>query len=442
MTEPVELPRSLPDGLVLRRATVADREPLADFNGRTHQRPYDTVAALWTRDLLRGDHPTGAHDSTLVIEDTATGEIVSTACFIRQTWSFDGIPLRAGRPELIGTAPAYRNRGLVREQFRVMHAWGVAVAQDLQFITGIPYYYRQFGYEPALSVGGIVARANELPGASDPDAPGVGAFRTRAATPNDIPTIMRFADQTAARSLVSTDRDAAMWRYELFDRSPGSDYSHVVELVETPDGSVAGLLAYSPHRIGGQVEVTRCEVAPGRSWRPVGEAMLRRLREVGDAQAESSGQFLSVSLTGALDHPMAQAFPALFARRPRDFFFYLRIPDLPRFLRRIAPVLERLLAQSVLAGFDGGVRLNLYRSGLEVRFVRGKIAEIAPWTPTSDDLGDARFPDLTVYQLIFGCRSIAELEYAFADCRVTTDEARALLTVIFPTVSSAPWPVG
>lgn len=442
MTATTALPRSLPGGLVLRRATQADREPLAAFNARTHEQPYDTVAAVWTRDLLRGDHPTGAHDSTLVVEDTATREIVSTSCFIPQTWSYAGIPFRAGRPELIGTAPAYRNRGLVREQFRVMHAWGEADGQDLQFITGIPYYYRQFGYEPALSVGSLTVPAHMLPEEDGAEAGGDAKHRIRVATPEDIPTIVRFAGQTAARSLVSTDRDADLWRYELFDRGPGSDYSHVVELVEGSDGTVVGLVAYAPYRTGGDLEVTRIEVGPGLSWRLVGGIMLRRLRAVGEAQVEASGPFRSLALTGDLDHPLARALPGLFTRRPRDFFFYVRIPDLSRFLLRIAPELERRLATSVLAGYEGTLRLNLYRSGLALRFVAGTLAGITPWQPSTDDFGDARFPDLTVYQLILGARSVADLEYAFADCRVGTGEARALLGVLFPTVGSVPWPVG
>jgi hypothetical protein len=33
---------------------------------------------------------------------------------ISQIWAYEGIPFGVGRPELVGTLPEYRNRGLVR----------------------------------------------------------------------------------------------------------------------------------------------------------------------------------------------------------------------------------------------------------------------------------------------------------------------------------------
>jgi len=51
------------------------------------------------------------------------------------------------------------------------------------------------------------------------------------------------------------------------------------------------------------------------------------------------------------------------------------------------------------------------------------------------------FPDRTLLQLLFGYRTRDDLEHAFADCRAHSDEARALLTVLFPKQPSNEWPV-
>ena len=77
---------------------------------------------------------------------------------ISQTWTYDGIPFGVGRPELVGTQPEYRKRGLVRAQFEVIHAFSAERGEMVQAITGIPFYYRQFGYEMAMGLGGA-ARA-------------------------------------------------------------------------------------------------------------------------------------------------------------------------------------------------------------------------------------------------------------------------------------------
>lgn len=73
---------------------------------------------------------------------------------ISQTWSYEGIKFGVGRPELVGTLPEFRNRGLVRLQFEEIHKWSAERGELVQAITGIPFYYRQFGYEMALDLDG------------------------------------------------------------------------------------------------------------------------------------------------------------------------------------------------------------------------------------------------------------------------------------------------
>ena len=72
---------------------------------------------------------------------------------IAQTWSYAGIEFGVGQPELMGTHPDYRRRGLVRAQFKTIHRSSER-GESLQVIAGIPWYYRQFGYEIALTLGG------------------------------------------------------------------------------------------------------------------------------------------------------------------------------------------------------------------------------------------------------------------------------------------------
>ena len=72
---------------------------------------------------------------------------------------------------------------------------------------------------------------------------------------------------------------------------------------------------------------------------------------------------------------------------------------------------------------------------------RGRLTGIEPWSPRRGDDGVAAFPDLTFLQLVFGYRTLDELRYAFADCWVETDDARAVLRAMFPKQGSDVWPV-
>src|SRR5690349_3073056 len=193
MDENAGLPQALGDGLTLRWATEADIEVVAAHNARhLSDNPDEPEQGLlsWTRDLMGGGHPTTrAGDFTVVVDERAGGRIVSSLCVIPQTWAYGGIPFQVGRPELVSTDPAYRGRGLVRAQFAAIHARGAARGELMQVIDGLAWYYRQFGYEMALAMGGSRRWLPFRIPAPTPDAP--PPYRLRPATPADIPLLSR-----------------------------------------------------------------------------------------------------------------------------------------------------------------------------------------------------------------------------------------------------------
>ena len=117
------------------------------------------------------------------------------------------------------------------------------------------------------------------------------------------------------------------------------------------------------------------------------------------------------------------------------------MPDLPGFLRHVAPALEARLAKSVAAGHTGELKLSFYRDGLRLAFDAGRLTVVEPWMPAHEDGGAAAFPDLTFLQLLFGYRSLDELRGAFVDCWQDGDEPRTLLEALFPKQPSKFWPM-
>jgi predicted acetyltransferase len=84
--------------------------------------------------------------------------------------------------------PEYRNRGLIRAIFELIHARSTACGQLAQGITGLTYYYRQFGYEYALDLGGsrsvyLAAIPKLKEGQPEP-------YALRAATLHDLPQLL------------------------------------------------------------------------------------------------------------------------------------------------------------------------------------------------------------------------------------------------------------
>ena len=107
--------------------------------------------------LAHTPHPTFEKGGFLVIEDPAAGRIVSSLNLIPQTWSYGGLRFGVGRVEMVGTLPEYRPRGLIRRQMDEVHRWSAALGHPMQVITGIGNFYRQFGYEQGLAMGGARA---------------------------------------------------------------------------------------------------------------------------------------------------------------------------------------------------------------------------------------------------------------------------------------------
>ncbi len=89
-----------------------------------------------------------------------------------------------------------------------------------------------------------------------------------------------------------------------------------------------------------------------------------------------------------------------------------------------------------MAGYCGKLRLNFYRDNMSLSFEHGRLSKIETYDPTKVEDADALFPDLTFLQLLFGYRSLEELNYAFADCYTLNTEAAVLINVLFPRCPS------
>jgi hypothetical protein len=138
------------------------------------------------------------------------------------------------------------------------------------------------------------------------------------------------------------------------------------------------------------------------------------------------------------EHPLFDAIPNALPREVKPYSWYVRIPDLPRYLNAIAPALERRLAASPESGWKGELRLSFYRSGIKLR-VEGARVSAEAWRPEHAEDGDALFPDLTFLKVLLGYRSLADVLYAYPDCVVGSPAAQALLPILFPQRHSHIW---
>ena len=446
----VPIIRHLKDGLILRRSSPADTEKLAIFNVQIHK---DAEVGVWTRDLMSGKHPTFGVDDFTIVENPLTGEIVSTMNLIDQTWTYAGIPFKVGRPELVGTLPAYRNHGLVRQQFEVIHEWSKQRGQVVQAITGIPFYYRLFGYEMAMDLGGgRMAYASTLPKIKPDQA---SAYRIRPAVEADIPFIAECYNQNCQRDLVACVWTEELWRHELLEKSPKNMDRRDLRIIETVTGEPTGFIGLAPNLMGTMFACTHFSLKAGASWWEVTPLVLRYAWETGQSMANIEGKTCDVlGILLAENHPVFQVTGRRLWRQREAYAWYLRVPDLKGFLRLIAPVLENRLSKSACPGFSGKLDLSFYQDGLEMVFEKGRLVKVEDWQSTPDNIAMASFPGLSFLQLVFGRRNMDELKHAFPDCWAAEDfssvsgddsplfgDYSPVLDALFPRQNSNVWPI-
>ncbi len=438
----------LGDGLILRESAPADVDAIGAFFAEVFGRPDEsaTYAADWVADLLSGSHPTvSPHDFT-VVEDTNNGQIVSACGFIPQTWRYEDIEFGVGQPESIATHPDYRRRGLVRKQLGVLHRWSEEREHLAQAILGIPNYYRQFGYEMTIDAGGGWGGfMHHVPKLGDEETE---AYHVRHATEDDLPFFVEMYDQHTSRLAISCVRDEAVWRFDLHSGRKWSTCVH--RIIERADGYRVGAIA--SWRWGRPahypLNIDLYELKPGVSWLDATPRILRWIKsecaanaardtETDDAEKIHKYRFC---LRLPRNHPVFTAIPERLPEELPPFVWFMRVPDLPRFLHHIKPVLERRLAESVACGHSGELKISFFRDGLRIVLENGRLSTIEQWQPTVEDQGNAFFPDLTFLHLLFGHRTVGEINAIYPDCSARGEPA-ALLRAMFPKRPSMVWQV-
>ncbi len=441
--------RELPGGLVLRWSAASDAVGVARVMGLVWRSGPDDPPNPRVMDsvqrLMSGDSPLMGPGDVALVEDTHAPDrpIVACAALWRETWEYAGIPFEVGRPENVATLPDYRGRGLVRAMIELLHARSAAEGRLVQAITGIPHFYRQFGYEYALDLHGrrvsylaLIPPAN----AGEPEP-----YALRDAEPADVSAIMRFYERRRAESLIWNRIPEPFWRYQIdkwmdptlngLDATQHGLGERILTIVDEA-GAVRGFTIVATKRWARDLQVHAIEIDANASWQQVILPILRALRQYADQLLPVDPQvepLREISFFLGRAHPAYDALGReLVPFHEPPYAWYLRVPDLPAFMKRIAPALERRLAASAAANYTGTLKLDFYRSGLALAFEQGRLVRAEPWrAPMFGPGADAGCPELVFLQLLFGYRGLGELRYAFADVWAEA-AAEGVLRALFP----------
>lgn len=441
------LPKQLTDGLLLRWATPADNNQLIElaFHALDEDEKKYPFVKTFMQDWVDGKFPILRHADMTVVEDTAMGKIVSAMCLFSETWRYGDAPIKVGRPELVMTHEDYRRRGLVRQQFDVIHALSAERGEVMQVITGIPSFYRQIGYEPALQLGGGYRIYPPSFPRLDDDA--VDDYRLRTPTSKaDRAFVRQLHEENTRQMLFSMDVDDNTWAHEFDGYTDGSDGKFHWLLIESQHGEPLGYVHHQHIFWGPVMNINFLALKPGMGYLNLLPHLLHELwriaqhKFVDDSFEHPAEEIRGLYLRLGREHPIYDALGRDVMQAAPPYAWFVRIPDETLFLQAIQQKLEKHLAESAGAGFTGELKLNFYDRGTQLNFQEGKLS-ITPWQPADGSDGQAHFPANSFWSVICGQKSAAQLHDEIPDCWMSRT-ARVVLGYLFPSFNGQVWVVG
>lgn len=432
--------KQLTTELVLRSLSEgidSDRKNLPEFYKEVFSEAGESDAEIldiWTEDLISDNHPTTTLDDIWVVVDQSKDDkIVSALLLIPQTWRYAEVEFGFGRVELVATHKDYRRRGLVRELMNVAHQRSQELGHLMQGITGIPHYYRRFGYAFAVELGaGLALPVYAIPKLKEDAEP---QFTLRLATDDDIPNLIGWSDYYSKQCLLSTVRDDQVWRYDFNGRNPRSPFYHHILIISDNEVKDVGYLIVGLSELNPHCYVASYIVSEQSSYLATYEDVLRGIKTYADDFYQSKNMdpspriHFDVGVSETIDTLIDSTFPGRRASWP--YAWYIRIDDIPQFIRTIAPVLESRLKESGANRFTGELKISFYDlTGLTITFEEGKISAVETGE-MAEETADAAFAYDYFLNVLLGHRSTPEITHIIREVYANR-KARVLLETIFP----------
>ena len=421
----MELPDGFEFGLV---ETDEEVEELLKFHSIVH--PDDDVEEL-RRQI---DHLPGfEREMNYYIRDLDKGHIVTALNSIPSIWNYEDIPLRNLELGWVGTLNEYRRRGLNKALYTHFDNLLLSGNYDISTIQGIPYYYRQFGYDFVIPMDYAVwTRTNQLQPFDEKKPPEYMKLNIRLAEKKDIPSMMELFDELNQGLLVYVPRSQELWEVqETLKRQSENEFQTYVLL---DSSKIIGYFRL--------VRNIKKDSSPNQSTMKVIESSIPSYNGVLCALQFLYAEALKddISLIGSQGpsfNTLSRVMENISETGKVWWKYQVRIPNMVGFLEKIAPVLERRLNGTMFEGLTYDVIMNTFQNCYSMKFSTGTIVDISDLGPQQVNENQAfRAPPKDLVRLILGAYNIKEIEQNNIDF-IVRGEVRLIVETLFPKKESS-----
>jgi predicted N-acetyltransferase YhbS len=371
--------------------------------------PGEGVDVLGKR--LYNNHPSITLRNFFAIWD---GDLmVATLNLIPMNWSLGGVSLKVAEMGLVGTHPEYRHRGLQRILNKEFDRRIREDGYHLAAIEGIPYFYRQFGYEYSVPLDEWAAiPIDKLPNSK---VSGISPLQ-----PEEIPRAMSLLESTQRKHLVHCIRGPEEWATQEKTGIVGEHTSKTYAVRR--DGEI---IAYFRATIENKSVLLHEITETNLSDTQMIAAFLRLLGEEGGASELVSRE--------SYFEPFDEYLFTLGALKRRPYCWQVKVVDPYIVLEKITPLFVERLRSSPFRGFSGTIPLNLYGVTVTLTFQNGAVTDLAQ--SPSEQNGDILVNPRVFPKILLGYRNLYELEAEYPDVRIKP-EYKPIIETLFPKGSS------
>jgi hypothetical protein len=408
-------PRDLGNGLVLRNATPEDVPAALGLLKVVHSEDIMRSTAPWFE-----KHPRMTFGDIFIVEDTGTGKIVSHAIQLPGTWILDGLEIPMIQMEVVGTLEQYRHQGLMRAINTAYDERAVEVKPVSQAVAGIPYFYRELGYEYAVPMeSGFYIAPSLIPDLPD------GQHEIISIRKNDFASFPEWLEfrrthlpkRTWLKGLGQED-----FEYHAFDECKRRNEAFTFCVVEDA-GETVGAFYYMWSEED-YLEVGELYLSDSK----YADAVLRHIKNL----ATSLG-----GITFEIRPPNQPQLYEYIKAKSRStpagtYMWYVKIPSIPRFLLSLKEHIHLRLQNTDFERYTGQLTLTNYKEGFTLTFENGHLIDVV--SNASRDYEryyDLRIPKGPLVKLLMGHSTFDELKQYDPDIQCKAAR-RPLVRALFP----------
>lgn len=339
-------------------------------------------------------------------------EVAAGLVLLPQKWILDGVELKVAEMGCVGTDPQHRRKRLQWTLNDEFDSYARENGFDLCVLAGIPFFYRQFGYQYAveldysteIEVERILQTQNRV--------------TSRRTTSGDNKRLQKILDQTQSRYLVHSVRTPSIWRMHHETETYGGEPYR--EMTLEKNGEIVGYYRYVEDGKNSTLNV-----------RELGYNKQVKGDEITTVLAQHAQKMEATKLKSSLSHEdeMSQHLIGLGAKVNNPYAWQVKPLDLFRLLEKLKPAFERRILASKFKGLSETLVFNFFKFAVRMEVRDGVIIEMEKYY--GEEKRTLGMNPYAFIQMIMGYKARQQLQDAYSDFWVR-DGLDELIDIMFP----------